>query len=53
MKTEVARQRAGELWRTINLKNLEENILPTRQRSSLILRKNASHRVESVALRKL
>jgi type I pantothenate kinase len=45
--------RALELWRDINLKNLEENILPTRQRASLILRKTANHRVDSVALRKL
>jgi len=46
-------ERALEIWRTINLKNLEENILPTRQRAGLILRKTASHRVDSVALRKL
>jgi len=29
------------------------NKLPTRQRASLILRKEADHHVESVALRKL
>ena len=39
------------IWRTINLKNLEENILPTRQRARLILRKEADHHVASVALR--
>lgn len=44
---------AVEIWRTINLVNLEENILPTRQRARLILRKAANHKVESVALRKL
>ena len=48
-----ARARALEIWRTINLKNLEENILPTRQRARLILRKNASHRIETVALRRI
>jgi len=53
LKPNVARDRASEIWRSINLKNLEENILPTRQRASLILRKAANHRVESVALRKL
>jgi type I pantothenate kinase len=53
LDTEAARARALEIWRTINLKNLEENILPTRQRARLILRKRADHRVESVALRKL
>jgi type I pantothenate kinase len=41
------------LWRTINLVNLRENILPTRQRADLILRKGADHAVETVALRKL
>ena len=50
---DVALERALEIWRTINLKNLEENILPTRQRARLILRKGNSHRIESVALRKL
>jgi type I pantothenate kinase len=50
---DAARARATEIWRTINLKNLEENILPTRQRARLILRKAADHHVESVALRKL
>lgn len=44
---------ALEIWRTINLKNLEEHILPTRQRARLILRKGPSHKVESVSLRKL
>ncbi|MGI9403212.1 MAG: type I pantothenate kinase [Hyphomicrobium sp.] len=48
-----ARARATEIWKTINLKNLEEHILPTRQRAGLILRKSADHHVESVALRKL
>jgi type I pantothenate kinase len=41
------------LWRTINLVNLTENILPTRQRADLILRKGEDHAVETVALRKL
>jgi len=41
------------LWRSINLVNLRENILPTRQRADLILRKGDDHAVETVALRKL
>ncbi|MGE5266382.1 MAG: type I pantothenate kinase [Deltaproteobacteria bacterium] len=53
MSAEEAKARALDLWSTINLKNLEENILPTRQRARLILRKTSDHRVESVALRKL
>lgn len=53
LSPEAAQARAIEIWRTINLKNLEENILPTRQRASLILRKGPDHKVESVALRKI
>lgn len=45
--------RAEDLWDSINLKNLRENILPTRPRADLILRKGADHLVETVALRKL
>ncbi len=44
---------ATSIWERINLVNLHENILPTRQRADLILRKGESHRIESVALRKL
>lgn len=44
---------AEGLWHNINLKNLKENILPTRPRADLILRKGANHLVEEVALRKL
>ena len=50
---EAARARALEIWNTINRINLEENILPTRQRARLILRKGSRHHIESVALRKL
>jgi type I pantothenate kinase len=44
---------AEGLWTRINLVNLRDNILPTRQRASLILKKGASHRIETVALRRL
>jgi type I pantothenate kinase len=44
---------ATGLWEKINLPNLRENILPTRPRASLVLRKGASHLIEDVALRKL
>jgi len=44
---------ANGLWNRINLVNLRENVLPTRQRASLILRKGASHHIEEVALRRL
>src|SRR5690606_38908425 len=43
---------AESLWTNINLKNLRENILPTRPRADLVLRKGADHLVEEVALRK-
>lgn len=44
---------ARNIWRSINLRNLDLNILPTRQRADLILRKGKSHEVEEVMLRKL
>src|SRR5882757_2087817 len=44
---------ATSIWTRINLVNLHENILPTRQRADLILKKGESHMVEDVALRKL
>lgn len=53
LSSEEAHDNALEIWRTINLKNLEDNILPTRQRASLILKKSDNHRVIEVALRKL
>lgn len=44
---------ADGLWNRINLVNLRENILPTRPRADLILRKDESHRIENVALRRV
>jgi type I pantothenate kinase len=44
---------AQNLWDKINLVNLHENILPTRPRADLILRKGADHFIEQVALRRL
>jgi type I pantothenate kinase len=46
-------ERAMGYWTEINLPNLIENVLPTRHRASLVLRKDRSHAVESVLLRKL
>ncbi len=48
-----AQEIARSIWSRINLTNLRENILPTRQRASLILRKGEDHSIQSVALRKL
>ena len=44
---------ALDLWRSINLENLRENIVPTRPRADLILSKNRNHEMEEVALRRL
>jgi type I pantothenate kinase len=44
---------ATSIWNRINLVNLHENILPTRQRADLILKKDSGHSVQEVALRKL
>jgi type I pantothenate kinase len=53
LSEDAARAIAEGLWTNINLKNLRDNILPTRPRADLILRKGADHLVEKVALRKL
>jgi type I pantothenate kinase len=50
---EDARGEALQIWRSINEKNLNENILPTRQRARLILRKCPDHRVDTVSLRRI
>jgi type I pantothenate kinase len=44
---------ANGLWQRINLVNLRENILPTRPRARLILRKGDNHKIEKVALRRV
>jgi len=50
---EEASTRAGEIWDVINAPNLEQNIAPTRNRATIILRKGPDHAVETVHLRKL
>ena len=44
---------ANDLWTSINLVNLRENIFPTRPRADLVLRKDDSHEIKTVLLRKL
>lgn len=41
------------IWETINGPNLVENILPTRQRATLVIVKGEDHSVQKVRLRKL
>ena len=43
---------ATGLWNEINYVNLKENILPTRERASLILTKSEKHAVDQIRLRK-
>ena len=43
---------ARTIWRSINLVNLRENILPTRARADLVLRKDSNHEIEAVQLRR-
>ena len=50
---EDARVEAKHLWHTINRPNLEDNILPTRPRATLVLRKDGDHAINRVRLRKL
>jgi type I pantothenate kinase len=44
---------AARLWDTINGPNLTQNVLPTRSRATLVLRKDLDHSVRYVRLRKL
>ncbi len=48
-----ARRRAEQIWADINERNLVENVLPTRPRADLVLRKGADHSVRHVRLRKI
>ncbi|NCV75277.1 type I pantothenate kinase [bacterium] len=50
---EQAIEVARGIWREINGKNLSDNIAPTRARASLVMQKDANHRVTEVHLRKL
>ena len=47
-----ARQKARQIWRSINLVNLKDNIINTRPRADLILQKSKGHAIEQVLLRK-
>ena len=45
--------RAENIWTQINEPNLEHNIMPTRGRASLVLRKGPDHSVSGIRLRKV
>jgi type I pantothenate kinase len=44
---------ARGIWSDINLANLVENILPTRERAHVVLRKGADHLIDQVLLRQI
>ena len=48
-----ARAEAMRIWDAINGPNLAANVLPTRSRATLVLRKDADHSVRYVRLRKI
>ncbi|WP_309648407.1 type I pantothenate kinase [Nocardioides sp.] len=53
MTHEEAVAEAARIWDTINGPNLAANVLPTRSRATLVLRKDRDHSVRYVRLRKL
>ena len=48
-----ARSIARRIWRDVNELNLVENILPSRPRADVIIRKGTDHRVDGLWMRKL
>ncbi|MBI4886476.1 MAG: type I pantothenate kinase [Acidobacteria bacterium] len=52
LTADEAADTARAIWRSINLVNLRENVLPTRERAHLILEKGRDHAVRTVRLRK-
>jgi type I pantothenate kinase len=46
-----AESTARRIWETINLANLRQNVLPTRERAHLVLEKGRDHAVRRVRLR--
>ena len=53
LSDEEAVATARGIWREINGRNLRENILPTRERASLVMHKTGDHRVARVQLLRL
>ncbi|GAB6989329.1 type I pantothenate kinase [Paenibacillus pini] len=45
-------QKAYQIWEQINAVNLQQNILPTKERAKLIVKKGPNHTIEQVCLRK-
>ncbi|MFC0525585.1 type I pantothenate kinase [Pontibacillus salicampi] len=53
LNDEEAHQVAKDIWERINLKNLYENIEPTKTRADLILHKDYDHLFDEIYLRKI
>lgn len=53
LSDEEAEATARQIWSSINLPNLRENIAPTKSRATVILTKGEDHRIEEIALRKI
>ena len=53
MSEDDARNFGVWAWENINLPNLLENIVPTRSRADLILKKGQTHAIEDVQLRRV
>ena len=51
LSVDDARETARQIWASINLVNLRENVLPTRERAHLVLEKGRDHAVRRVRLR--
>ena len=50
---DIAVAAADEVWESVNLVNLRENIAPTLGRATLVLRKDSQHHMSRVLLRKI
>ncbi|PRS80263.1 MULTISPECIES: type I pantothenate kinase [unclassified Bacillus (in: firmicutes)] len=50
---EEADHMASTIWNTVNRPNLYQNILPTKYRADLILKKGDQHKVEEIAIRRV
>ena len=53
LSLEEAESTARQIWRSINLVNLHENILPTRERAHVILEKGPAHDIQRVRLHRM
>ncbi|HWL02160.1 MAG TPA: type I pantothenate kinase [Microbacteriaceae bacterium] len=53
LSDEEAIATARDIWVRVNGRNLVENVLPTRERATLVLRKGANHVVDRVLVRKI